>query len=208
MSIKFAINGFGRIGRNIVRAALETDGLELLCINDLTDAQTLAHLLKYDSVHGPFKGEVSARDGKLVINGKEVLVSAERDPEKLPWAKLGVEVVLECTGVFSKKEMASKHLTAGAKKVIISAPSPDADATFVYGVNHQSYNSSEHHIISNGSCTTNCLAPVAKVLLDNFGIERGMITTIHYYTNDKKILDIHNKDMSRARSEAITMINT
>lgn len=208
MSIKFAINGFGRIGRNVVRAALETKGVELVGINDLTDAKTLAHLLKYDSVHGKFKGEVFAKDGLLVINNKEVLVTAEKDPANLPWAKLGVDVVLECTGVFSKREQAAKHLTAGAKKVIISAPSGDADATLVYGVNHNTYIKAEHHVVSNGSCTTNCLAPVAKVLLENFGIVRGMITTIHSYTNDQKILDLPHKDLRRARAAALSMIPT
>lgn len=208
MGIKFAINGFGRIGRNVVRAALASKEVELVGINDLTDAETLAHLLKYDSVHGKFQGEVFAKDSKLVINGKEVLVTAEKDPEKLPWAKLGVDVVLECTGVFSKREQAAKHLTAGAKKVIISAPSSDADATLVYGVNHNTYNKAEHHVVSNGSCTTNCLAPVAKVLLENFGIVRGMITTIHSYTNDQKILDLPHKDLRRARAAALSMIPT
>ena len=209
MSVKIAINGFGRIGRNIVRALENEKSVELVAINDLTDAKTLAYLLKYDSIHGAFTGTVET-DGEtgLKINSKKVHVSAEKDPANLPWAKLGVDVVLECTGIFTKKEQAQKHIQAGAKKVIISAPSPDADVTLVYGVNNQAYKKSEHTIISNGSCTTNCLAPVAKVLLDNFGISYGLMTTIHSYTNDQQILDLPHKDLRRARAAALSMIPT
>lgn len=208
MAIKFAINGFGRIGRNIVRASLAHPELELVAVNDLTDAKTLAHLLKYDSVHGRFPGEVEAIDGALKINGKTIKVTSERDPSALPWSSLGISTVLECTGIFSSKEKASLHLKAGAKKVIISAPSGDADVTLVYGVNHKNYNPKEHNIISNGSCTTNCLAPIAKVLLENFGIEHGLMTTVHSYTNDQNILDLPHKDLRRARAAAMSMIPT
>lgn len=208
MAIKFAINGFGRIGRNIVRASLAHPELELVAVNDLTDAKTLAHLLKYDSIHGRFPGEVEAADGAIKINGKTIKVTSEKDPSALPWSSLGVHTVLECTGIFSSKEKASLHLKAGAKKVLISAPSADADVTLVYGVNHKNYNAKEHDVISNGSCTTNCLAPVAKVLLDNFGIEHGMMTTIHSYTNDQNILDLPHKDLRRARAAAMSMIPT
>lgn len=214
MGIKFAINGFGRIGRNVVRAGLvKTAGantdLELVAINDITDAKTMAHLLKHDSVHRAFAGTVSIGDKDcLIINGKEVKVFSEKDPAKLPWKALGVDAVLECTGHFEKREQAALHLNAGAKKVIISAPSPDPDITLVYGVNHQAYDKSKHHVVSNGSCTTNCLAPVAKVILENFGIKRGMMTTIHSYTNDQRILDLPHKDLRRARSAALSMIPT
>ena len=208
MAIKFAINGFGRIGRNIVRASLAHPELELVAVNDLTDAKTLAHLLKYDSVHGRFPGEVEAADGALKINGKTIKVTSEKDPSALPWSSLGVHTVLECTGIFSSKEKASLHLKAGAKKVLISAPSNDADVTLVYGVNHKNYNAKEHDIISNGSCTTNCLAPIAKVLLENFGIEHGLMTTVHSYTNDQNILDLPHKDLRRARAAAMSMIPT
>ncbi len=208
MPIKFAINGFGRIGRNIVRATLNNPDVELVAVNDLTDSQTLAHLLKYDSVHGKFPGEVSAGKGSLKINGKEIKVFSERDPSKLPWSSLGVDNVMECTGIFRQRDKAAMHLQAGAKKVLISAPSPDADATLVYGVNHESYNKAEHDIISNGSCTTNCLAPVAKVLLENFGIEHGLMTTVHAFTNDQKILDLPHKDLRRSRAASLSMIPT
>lgn len=208
MSIRFAINGFGRIGRSILRAASKSSGFELVAINDLSDVKTLAHLLKYDSVHGRFPGEVSAKENSLIINGKEVKILAERDPAKLPWAKEKVDIVLECTGIFTSKEKASLHLQAGAKKVIISAPSGDADFTAVYGVNHESYQPAEHNIISNGSCTTNCLAPMAKVILENFGIVKGMMTTIHSYTNDQQILDLPHSDLRRARAAAVSMIPT
>jgi len=208
MAVKFAINGFGRIGRNVLRASLRDPELELVGVNDLTSAEVLAHLLKYDSVHGTFPGEVSASDSMLVVNGKKIKITAEKEPSALPWSKTGAEVVLECTGRFTKREDAAAHLSGGAKKVIISAPSPDADLTLVYGVNHTEYKSSEHDIISNGSCTTNCLAPVAKVLLENFGISQGTMTTIHSYTNDQRILDLPHKDMRRARAAALSMIPT
>lgn len=207
---KLAINGFGRIGRNVLRQLVSrgSNDLELVAINDLTDAETLAHLLKYDSVHGRFNGEVRAEDGKLVVNGKDIAISAERDPSKLPWKDLGVDIALECTGVFSAKEKASMHLTAGAKKVLISAPSPDPDITIAYGVNSDQYDVSSHNVISCASCTTNCLAPVAKVLLENFGIKRGTMTTIHAYTNDQRILDLPHKDLRRARAAGLSMIPT
>lgn len=208
MATKFAINGFGRIGRNVFRASLEDSKTELVAINDLTDAKTLAHLLKYDSVHGRFKGEVSATDDAIVVNGKEIKVFSERNPEALPWGEVGVDVALECTGIFRKRDQAAKHLTAGAKKVIISAPSPDADFTVVYGVNNEAYDKSKHDVISNGSCTTNCLAPICKVLLKEFGIVKGLMTTIHSYTNDQKILDLPHSDLRRARAAALSMIPT
>lgn len=208
MTVKYAINGFGRIGRNVLRAALTNSKVELAAINDLTDTKTLAHLLKYDSVHGKFAGTVTAGDSCLVINGKEVKVYAEKEPTKLPWSSLGVDVVLECTGRFTKRDQAAQHLTAGAKKVIISAPANDADLTIVIGVNHSRYNSAEHFVVSNGSCTTNCLAPVAKVLLEKFGIEKGVMTTVHSYTNDQQILDLVHKDLRRARAAGMSMIPT
>jgi len=208
MAIKYAINGFGRIGRNVLRSALEDKDCQIVAINDLTDSETLARLLKYDSVHGRFKGEISSKKGAIVVNGNEIKVSAERDPANLKWADLGVDVVLESTGFFTARDDAAKHLSAGAKKVIISAPSKDADVTLVYGVNHDKYNGSEHDVISNGSCTTNCLAPVAKVLMDNFGIKQGMMTTIHSYTNDQRILDLPHKDPRRSRAAALSMIPT
>ncbi|MBK8940560.1 MAG: type I glyceraldehyde-3-phosphate dehydrogenase [Polyangiaceae bacterium] len=211
MATKIAINGFGRIGRCIVRALTErkvTD-LELVAINDLTDAKTLAHLLKYDSIHREFRGaDVKATDGGISVNGKEIKVIAQKDPKELPWKALGVDVVLECTGLFTDKEKASAHLTAGAKKVIISAPAKNHDVTVVMGVNEESYDPKSHTIVSCGSCTTNCLAPVAKVLLDSFGVEYGLMTTVHSYTNDQHILDIpHRKgDLRRARAAAVSMI--
>ncbi len=210
MSIKVAINGFGRIGRNVLRALNEqgSKGIEIVAINDLTDAATLAHLLKYDSVHGTFKGDISHTADSIKVNGKTITVTAEKDPTKLPWAANKVDVVLECTGHFTKKADAAKHLEAGAKKVLISAPAGDADLTIVYGVNHTEYKSDVHHIVSNGSCTTNCLAPVAKVILENFGITYGMMTTIHSYTNDQQILDLPHKDLRRARAAGLSMIPT
>ena len=208
MSIKYAINGFGRIGRNVVRAAINHPQLELVGVNDLTDANTLAHLLKYDSIHGKFPGEVKVDGNALVINGKKVKVFSEKDPKNLPWADTGAQAVLECTGFFVKREAAAAHLAAGAKNVIISAPSPDADLTVVCGVNQQLFDKNKHQVISNGSCTTNCLAPVAKVLLENFGIVRGMMTTIHSYTNDQQILDLPHKDLRRARAAGLSMIPT
>lgn len=208
MAIKYAINGFGRIGRNVLRAALNNPEVELVAVNDLTSADTLAHLLKYDSIHGRFPVDVEASENAIKVNGKTIKVSSERDPSKLPWAENDVQVALECTGIFRKREQAAAHLAAGAKKAIISAPSPDADFTVVMGVNDGDYNASEHDILSNGSCTTNCLAPVAKVLLENFGIERGLMTTIHSYTNDQAILDIPHSDLRRARAAAMSMIPT
>lgn len=211
MATKIAINGFGRIGRCIVRALTErkvTD-LELVAINDLTDAKTLAHLLKYDSIHREFRGaDVKATDGGISVGGKEIKVIAQKDPKELPWKALGVDVVLECTGLFTDKEKASAHLTAGAKKVIISAPAKNHDVTVVMGVNDEKYDPKAHTVISCGSCTTNCLAPVAKVLLDSFGVEYGLMTTVHSYTNDQHILDIpHRKgDLRRARAAAVSMI--
>ncbi|PIN70314.1 type I glyceraldehyde-3-phosphate dehydrogenase [Candidatus Woesearchaeota archaeon CG11_big_fil_rev_8_21_14_0_20_43_8] len=207
--VKVAINGFGRIGRNVFRLAHSIPEIEIVAINDLTDNKTLAHLLKGDSVHGKFKGEVSFDDGNMIVDGKRVKVFAERDPEKLPWGELGVEVVLESTGFFRTKEAASKHLTAGAKKVIISAPGKgDGIKTIVLGVNDGDYNKDEDHVISNASCTTNCLAPVVKVLHDSFGVKRGFMTTVHSYTNDQRILDLPHSDLRRARAAALNIIPT
>ena len=210
MSVKVAINGFGRIGRNVLRALNEqgVKNIEIVAINDLTSADTLAHLLKYDSVHGTLKADVSSTADSIKVNGKTISVTAEKDPTKLPWKAHNVDVVLECTGIFTKKADAAKHLEAGAKKVLISAPANDADLTIVYGVNHTEYKSDIHHVVSNGSCTTNCLAPVAKVLLENFGITYGMMTTVHSYTNDQQILDLPHKDLRRARAAALSMIPT
>jgi glyceraldehyde 3-phosphate dehydrogenase len=209
MATKVAINGFGRIGRLVARAILQrTDhDLELVAINDLGDAKSNALLFKRDSVHGPFQGEVSVDGNDLIINGKRIHVTAERDPANLPHAKHGVEIALECTGFFADKESASKHLTAGAKRVIISAPAKNVDKTIVFGVNHQVL-TSDDIVISNASCTTNCLAPLAKVLNDAIGIERGLMTTIHSYTNDQRILDQIHSDMRRARAAAMSMIPT
>lgn len=211
MTVKIGINGFGRIGRLIVRQ-IENLGLssklQVVAINDLTDPKTLAHLFKYDSVHRAFLGSVHPREAGIEINGREIKILSERDPGKLPWKALGVDLVLECTGLFTAKEKAGLHIQAGAKKVIISAPSTDADVTLVLGVNEKSFDPARHSVISNGSCTTNCLAPVAKVLLDNFGIEHASMTTIHSYTNDQAILDIPHKDLRRARAAAMSMIPT
>ncbi len=206
---KVAINGFGRIGRLVARAILERDdhGLELVAINDLADAKANAMLFKRDSVHGPFPGEVSADGDAMVVNGKRIKVTAERDPAKLPHAELGVDVALECTGFFADREGGQKHLDAGAKRVLISAPAKGADLTVVYGVNHDKL-TAQHTIVSNASCTTNCLAPVAKVLNDAIGIERGLMTTVHAYTNDQKILDQIHSDMRRARAAAMSIIPT
>lgn len=208
MALKVGINGFGRIGRNVFRVLSEESGIEVVAINDLTDAKTLAHLLKYDSVHGIFNAEVTAKDGSVVVNGEEVGISAERDPANIQWGDKGVDVVLECTGLFTKREGASKHLRDGVKKVLISAPAGDPDLTVVVGVNDSDYDPAKHNIISNASCTTNCLAPVAKVLLDNFGIVKGLMTTIHAYTNDQKILDLPHSDLRRARAAGLSMIPT
>jgi glyceraldehyde 3-phosphate dehydrogenase len=206
--MRVAINGFGRIGRNFFRAACAEPGLDFVAVNDITDARTLAHLLRFDSVHGAFKGTVEAKDGALVVNGKTLQVLAEKDPAKLPWKSLGVEAVVESTGRFTDRAGASKHLEAGARRVIISAPAKDPDVTVVLGVNEKAYDPTRHRIISNASCTTNCLAPVAKVLLDAFGIRHGFMTTIHAYTNDQQILDLPHKDLRRARAAALSQIPT
>lgn len=207
MAIKVGINGFGRIGRLVFRAAQRAK-LEIVGINDITNAATLAHLLKYDSIHGQYAGKVDHEDSALIVDGKKIPIMAERDPASLPWSVLGAEVVVESTGLFRDKASAGKHIAAGAKKVLISAPAKEPDGTFVLGVNDNEYDKSKHHIISIGSCTTNCLAPVAKVLLDEFGIEQGFMTTIHAYTNDQRILDLPHKDLRRARAAALSMIPT
>ncbi|WP_457677669.1 type I glyceraldehyde-3-phosphate dehydrogenase [Thermovibrio sp.] len=208
MAIRVAINGFGRIGRSFFRIAQEHPDVEVVAINDLTDAKTLAHLLKYDSLHGKFKGEVYAEGDSLVINGKSIRVYADPNPEELPWGEIGADIVLESTGRFRDREGASKHLKAGAKKVVISAPAKEPDITIVMGVNHKEYDPEKHNIISNASCTTNCLAPVAKVLLENFGIESGFLTTVHSYTMDQRLLDAPHKDLRRARAAAMNMVPT
>ncbi len=210
MSIKVGINGFGRIGRNALKAAFSKHPeIDVVAINDLYDTKTLAHLLRYDSVFGTFDAEVEAADSSISVDGKEIKVFAERDLAKIPWKDLGVEIVIEATGVFRAKEQAIKHIEiGGAKKVIISAPAKDEDITVVMGVNEEKYDPKTHHIISNASCTTNCLAPVAKVLLDNFGIEKGLMNTIHSYTNDQMILDLPHKDLRRARAAALNIIPT
>ncbi|MBU8688089.1 type I glyceraldehyde-3-phosphate dehydrogenase [Priestia megaterium] len=208
MAVKIGINGFGRIGRNVFRAALKSDNVEVVAINDLTDANMLAHLLKYDSVHGKLDAEVVVDGSNLVVNGKTIEISAERDPAQLSWGKQGVEIVVESTGFFTKRADAAKHLEAGAKKVIISAPASDEDITIVMGVNEDKYDAANHNVISNASCTTNCLAPFAKVLNDKFGLKRGMMTTVHSYTNDQQILDLPHKDYRRARAAAENIIPT
>lgn len=208
MAVKVGINGFGRIGRNFFRAAYKDPSLQIVAVNDITDAKTLAHLLKYDSVHGRFEASVEVKENAIVVNGKEVQVLACKDPAELPWGKLGVEIVIESTGIFTDRDGAGKHIAAGAKRVIISAPAKGEDGTFVMGVNEKTFDPAKHFILSNASCTTNCLAPVAKVLLDNFGIERGLMTTIHSYTNDQKILDLPHKDLRRARAAGMSMIPT
>ena len=208
MSIRVGINGFGRIGRNVLRASLDTPELEFVAINDITDAPTLAHLLRYDSVHGRLDADVHAEDDALVVNGNRIRISQERDPGKLPWKDLGVDVALESTGLFTSRDKAGLHLSAGARKVIISAPAKAPDITLCYGVNHTGYDPAAHHIISNASCTTNCLAPVAKVLHEAFGITRGLMTTVHAYTNDQRILDLPHSDIRRARAAAQSMIPT
>ena len=208
MSIKVGINGFGRIGRNIFRQALSEADIEVVAVNDLTTPPSLAHLLKYDSVHGVLQADIRAEGDKLVVNGKSAQVLSEKDPAALPWSSLGVEVVVESTGFFTKREAAAKHLGAGARKVIISAPAEGPDITIVLGVNEEKYDKNQHHIISNASCTTNALAPISKVLLDNFGITRGFMTTSHAYTNDQRILDLFHKDPRRARAAALSIIPT
>jgi glyceraldehyde 3-phosphate dehydrogenase len=209
MTIKVGINGFGRIGRNVFRAAMGREDLEIVAINDLTDAKTLAHLLKYDSVHGRLDADVQADGDALVVNGRRIAVLAERDPANLPWAKLGVELVIESTGRFTDKNAAQAHITSGgAKKVIISAPAKNEDVTIVMGVNHDVYDPEQHHVISNASCTTNCLAPVAKVIDEKFKIVKGLMTTVHSYTNDQQILDLPHKDLRRARAAGLSIIPT
>jgi glyceraldehyde 3-phosphate dehydrogenase len=210
MATKIAINGYGRIGRCVHRALLEgkNAGLEIVAINDITDAKTLAHLLKYDSVHGTLHHDVRSEGSNLIVDGKSIPIYAEKDPEKLPWGQLGVAVVLECTGKFTERDGAGKHLKAGAKKVLVSAPSKDPDLTLVYGVNHTAYDPAKHHIVSNASCTTNCLAPMAKIVHETAGIVRGQMTTIHSYTNDQRILDQPHKDLRRSRAAAMSMIPT
>ncbi|BCA79533.1 type I glyceraldehyde-3-phosphate dehydrogenase [Desulfuromonas sp. AOP6] len=208
MAAKVAINGFGRIGRNVFRAALNSPDIDILAINDLTDAETLAHLLKYDSVHGTFKADVASDGDNILINGKTIRVYKEKDPAALPWKQLGIDIVIESTGRFTDRDKAQKHLQAGAGKVVISAPGKDADITVCMGVNETHYLPDRHEIISNASCTTNCLAPVAKVLNEQFGIVKGLMTTVHSYTNDQMILDLPHKDLRRARAAAISMIPT
>ncbi len=207
MAIRVGINGFGRIGRLVFRAAQGRD-LEVVGINDLTDAATLAHLLKYDSIHGHFPGEVKAAEGAILVDGRRIPVSAERNPAALPWKKLGADLVVESTGLFADRAGAGKHLEAGASRVLISAPAKDPDITIVLGVNDSDYQRDRHHVVSNASCTTNCLAPIAKVLDDSFGIENGWMTTIHAYTNDQVMLDFPHKDLRRARAAAVSMIPT
>jgi len=208
MGFKFAINGFGRIGRLVLRIASEMDGFDCVAVNDLTDAGTMAHLLKYDSVHGKFDADITHDDNSMTVNGDRFAFHSERDPANLPWKDLGVDVVIESTGHFRDRPGASKHLTAGARKVMISAPAKDPDVMIVMGVNDQDYDSANHHIISTASCTTNCAAPMIKVLHDNFGVSRGIMTTVHAYTNDQMILDFPHKDLRRARAAAVSMIPT
>jgi glyceraldehyde 3-phosphate dehydrogenase len=210
VAIRIGINGFGRIGRNTLRAAkkLGIKDLDFVAVNDLTDTKTLAHLLKYDSVHGRFSGDVKAEKDALVVDGDSMQVLSEKDPARLPWKDLGVDVVLESTGRFTDRDAAALHLAGGAKKVVISAPAKKEDVTLVYGVNHQSYDPAKHHIISNASCTTNCLVPVVKVILDRFGFVNGFMTTVHSYTNDQQILDLPHKDLRRARAAALSIIPT
>ena len=209
MAIRVGINGFGRIGRQVVRAAMERKaGINFIAINDLTDTKTLAHLFKYDSVHGQFGGTVSRDEDSITINGDRITVLKEKDPSALPWKELGVDIVLEATGRFTKADDARKHIAGGAKKVIISAPATGEDITIVLGVNHQKYDAAKHHIISNASCTTNCLAPMVQVIRDAFGFKHGAMVTIHSYTNDQSILDLPHKDLRRARAAALSMIPT
>jgi glyceraldehyde 3-phosphate dehydrogenase len=208
MAIKVGINGFGRIGRNVYRVIAEREGIDVVAVNDLTDARTLSILLKYDSVHGKFKGVIDSKENAIIVKGKEVRLTKEKDPAKLPWKELGVEVVIESTGIFTKRADCEKHLEAGAKKVILSAPAKDQlDATIVMGINENDLKP-EHKIVSNASCTTNCLAPLVKVINDNFGIEKGLMTTIHAYTNDQKVADLMHSDLRRARAAAINIIPT
>jgi glyceraldehyde 3-phosphate dehydrogenase len=207
MAVSVGINGFGRIGRMVMRASLSRNDIDVVHINDLTDTKTLAHLLKYDSVHGRLDADVKAKDGSIVVNGREIAVTAVRDPREIPWGDQKVDIALECTGIFTKREDANRHIEAGARKVLISAPAKGEDLTVVYGVNHENLQSS-HKIVSNGSCTTNCLAPVAKILHERWGIVDGLMTTVHAYTNDQKVLDLPHKDLRRARAAAVNMIPT
>src|SRR5216117_1789074 len=204
--IRVGINGFGRIGRNVLRACLGDEALDFVAVNDITDAKTLAHLLKHDSVHGALREQVRAEDDRIAVGTRMIRVLAERDPGKLPWKSLGVELVLECSGLFTDRAKAAKHLEAGARKVIISAPAKAADLTICMGVNDRAYDPARHTVLSNASCTTNCLAPLAKVLHESFGIRRGLMTTIHSYTNDQRILDLPHEDLRRARAAALSMI--
>ena len=209
MPVKIAINGFGRIGRLVLRRLMQQHGtLDLVAINDITDPKTLAHLLTYDSVHGRFDGTVEAEADGICVNGKSIRVTAQKDPAQLPWKDMGVSVVLESTGLFTERDKAAAHLTAGAKKVIISAPAKKEDLTIVMGVNQDAYDAKKHHVISNASCTTNCLVPVVKVILDTFGFERGFMTTVHSYTNDQRVLDLPHKDLRRARAAGLNIIPT
>ncbi len=209
MGIKVGINGFGRIGRNVLRAVMEKKSdIDFVAVNDITDTKTLAHLLKYDSVLGNLNADIEAKENSIVVNGDEFQVFAERDPAKIDWASVGAEVVVESTGLFTNRADAAKHLRDGVKKVIISAPAKSEDITVVLGVNHEAYNPKEHHVISNASCTTNCLGPIAKVLHDNFTIKRGLMNTIHSYTNDQRVLDLPHKDLRRARAAALSIIPT
>jgi glyceraldehyde 3-phosphate dehydrogenase len=208
MSIKIGINGFGRIGRLVFRAALKHPEVDVVAINDLTDSATMAHLLKYDSVHGVLEGDIEAKDDAIEVDNRSVAITSIKDPAMLRWREFGVDIVAECTGLFRDRENAEKHLTSGARKVIISAPAKDPDITIVLGVNSNRYDPRQHHVISNASCTTNCLAPVAKVLLENFGIRSGLMTTIHSYTGDQRLLDFPHKDLRRARAAALSMIPT
>jgi glyceraldehyde 3-phosphate dehydrogenase len=208
MSIKIGINGFGRIGRVVLRAALKHPDVEVVAINDLTDAETMAYLLKYDSVHGQLDVDVTAKEDSIVVGDKTIAIRSIKDPEKIGWGDFGVDIAAECTGIFRDRDGASKHLAAGARKVLISAPAKDPDITIVMGVNSNQYDPRQHHIISNASCTTNCLAPVAKVLLENFGLKHGLMTTIHSYTGDQRLLDFPHKDFRRARAAALSMIPT
>ncbi len=208
MGTKVGINGFGRIGRNIMRAAMANPGIDFVAVNDLTDAATLAHLLKYDSVLGNLDATIEASGDSITVNGDRFQVLSKKDPADLPWKSLGVDVVFESTGIFTSRDGASKHLAAGARKVIITAPAKGPDVTLVLGVNDEAYDAANHHIISNASCTTNCLAPVAKVLHDSYGIERGWMTTVHAYTNDQNLLDLPHKDLRRARAAAVSIIPT
>jgi len=208
MAVRVAINGFGRIGRNVFRASQGNKDIDIVAINDLTDTKTLAHLLKWDSTFGEFKHDVKAGEGKISVDGKDISVSAKKDPAELPWKDLKIDIVLECTGFFLDKANAGKHITAGAKKVLISAPAKDPDGTFVIGVNEHTYDPKIHHIISNASCTTNCLAPFTKVIHETFGIVHGLMNTIHSYTNDQQLLDLPHKDLRRARAAAVSIIPT